>query len=144
MQQQTQPRYMQGVGDYGAYQSVSAGPHVSAPMNYADRWGSPWQAQRQFGQMRSTETPAYKVLSWMPSKTVWLIGSVIGSGLGIYYGYKKHGDSAGWAVGWFLLGGILWPVTVPVMAFGLAKTKSAVANNKAPQELIMSRSKRRT
>lgn len=119
MQTQQQPRYMQGVGgDYSAYQSISAGPFVGKPTNYADQWGSPWQAQRQFG---ADAVPFYQSTTY---QTVRWLGGVLGAGLGAYHGYKRHGESVGWSIGWFLLGGIFWPIAIPIMFIqGVGKTK---------------------
>ena len=45
---------------------------------------------------------------------VYGIGTLAGMVGGAYHGYKRNGDSVGWAIGWALLGG-LWPITIPVM-----------------------------
>ena len=46
--------------------------------------------------------------------TVGQIGSTIGTVMGAYHGYKRD-DSVGWAIGWALLGGAFWPLTIPIM-----------------------------
>lgn len=56
------------------------------------------------------------------------VGSVAGTGMGAYHGYKRN-DSVGWAIGWAALGGLFWPITIPVMlAQGLGKPKKHRAN----------------
>jgi hypothetical protein len=41
----------------------------------------------------------------------------------VYHGYKRN-DSVGWALMWGLLGGLVWPITVPVaLAQGFGKRK---------------------
>ena len=42
------------------------------------------------------------------------IGSYSGSISGAYHGYKRNGDSWGWGIGWFILGGMFWPLTIPI------------------------------
>ncbi len=45
--------------------------------------------------------------------TIQQLGSTAGVVLGAYHGYKRN-DSVGWAIGWALLGGLFWPITIPV------------------------------
>tara|TARA_Y100001937_G_C7056022_1_gene301443 strand:+ start:219 stop:734 length:516 start_codon:yes stop_codon:yes gene_type:complete len=42
------------------------------------------------------------------------LGSWAGSISGAYHGYKRNGDSWGWGIGWFILGGMFWPLTIPI------------------------------
>lgn len=68
------------------------------------------------------ESPSdgYNVPSWA------YMASTAGTAAGAYHGYKRTG-SVGWAIGYALLGGLFWPITVPVMlaqGFG-EKAKSA-------------------
>jgi len=42
------------------------------------------------------------------------LGSWGGSISGAYHGYKRNGDSWGWGIGWFILGGMFWPLTIPI------------------------------
>lgn len=49
--------------------------------------------------------------------------SIAGAATGAYHGYKRN-DSAGWAFGWFLLGGLFPYFTIPVsIAQGFGKPK---------------------
>lgn len=51
------------------------------------------------------------------------IASLASLGALVYHGYKRN-DSVGWALCWGLLGGIVWPITVPIaFAQGYAKPK---------------------
>lgn len=51
-------------------------------------------------------------------------GQLAGVTLGAYHGYKRNSGSVGMAIGWSLLGGLFWPVTIPIMlAQGLGKRK---------------------
>lgn len=40
-------------------------------------------------------------------------GSVVGTAAGAYHGYKRN-DSVGWGIGWALLGGLFWPIVLPI------------------------------
>jgi hypothetical protein len=52
------------------------------------------------------------------------VGGLAGGVLGAYHGYKRN-DSVGWAIGWSILGGMFWPIALPVMfAQGLGEPKS--------------------
>lgn len=54
------------------------------------------------------------VLAW--------VGSIAGTGIGAYHGYGRNGGSVGWAIGWALLGGLFWPIVIPLaLAQGLGK-----------------------
>jgi hypothetical protein len=50
--------------------------------------------------------------------------STAGAVSGAYHGYRRN-DSVGWAIGWFLLGGIFPFITIPVsLAQGYGKPHS--------------------
>lgn len=58
-------------------------------------------------------------------KMIGAVGSMAGMVGGAYHGYKRN-KSIGWAIGWGLLGGIFWPIAIPVMlAQGFAKPKGS-------------------
>ncbi len=58
-----------------------------------------------------------------PYYTVYSILSIAGATTGAYHGYKRN-NSVGWAVGWFLLGGLFPFITIPVsLAEGFGKPK---------------------
>jgi len=63
--------------------------------------------------MSGTETnPVYAVYSLL---------SLAGATTGAYHGYKRN-NSVGWAIGWFLLGGMFPFITIPVsLAQGYGK-----------------------
>ncbi len=46
--------------------------------------------------------------------TIYKLGSLAGGVVGAYHGYKRHRGSIGWAIGWSLLGGLFWPIALPV------------------------------
>ncbi len=45
--------------------------------------------------------------------TVWTVASIAGAGAGAYHGYKRN-NSVWWGFGWFLLGGLLPVLTLPL------------------------------
>lgn len=54
--------------------------------------------------------------------TVYKVASFAGGVIGAYHGYKRHRGSIGWAIGWSLLGGLFWPIALPVAyAQGIGK-----------------------
>lgn len=56
-------------------------------------------------------------------KTVMTVASTAASAALAYHGYKRN-NSVGWAVGWFFLGGLFWPIALPVaLAQGFAKPR---------------------
>lgn len=56
-------------------------------------------------------------------RTVMMVASTAASAALAYHGYKRN-NSVGWAVGWFFLGGLFWPIAVPVaLAQGFAKPR---------------------
>tara|TARA_R110000824_G_scaffold87425_1_gene215528 strand:+ start:1409 stop:1699 length:291 start_codon:yes stop_codon:yes gene_type:complete len=56
----------------------------------------------------------------VPDAVKWA-GFMAGTGLGAWHGYKRT-NSTGWAIGWALLGGMFWPIAIPLMfAQGLGK-----------------------
>lgn len=59
--------------------------------------------------------------------TLWSMLSLAGAASGAYHGYKRNNDSIGWAIGWFLLGGLFPVFTIPVsfaQGFGEPERKS--------------------
>lgn len=55
---------------------------------------------------------------------VWRLASAAGAVSGAYHGYKRNGGSIGWAIGWFLLGGLFPMFTIPVsLAQGYGKPR---------------------
>lgn len=81
-------------------------------------------------QISSAQSDAMKNIAalseWRSSPTgiFWGVVSTVGMGLLTYHGYKRNNGSIGWALCWGLLGGIIWPVTVPIaFAQGLGKPK---------------------
>lgn len=55
--------------------------------------------------------------------TVYAAASLIGATSGAYHGYKRN-QSVGWAIGWFVFGGLLPFLSVPIMfAEGFAERK---------------------
>lgn len=71
------------------------------------------------------ETPGKLALS-QGLVTALSLARVAGAAGGAYHGYKRNNGSIGWAIGWAVLGGAFWPVTIPVaLAQGFGKPKSA-------------------
>jgi hypothetical protein len=84
-----------------------AGPHITAP---------PVTVPNLFGSLGSDGT-------WTVGRTAWWLAGSAASASLIYHGYKRN-DSVGWALVWGLLGGLVWPVTVPIaVAQGFGKRK---------------------
>lgn len=58
------------------------------------------------------------------ASTISEAGGLGGTMLGAYHGYKRNSGSVGMAIVWALLGGIFWPIAVPIMLVqGLGKKK---------------------
>lgn len=122
MNQQPPPYYSQAVGnDFG---NMSAGPFVNQQTSYADTAGSAFLPQ--FGDMQPQ--PIRRAMGddaalQTAKKTVMWLGGLAGGIIGAYHGYKRN-DSLGWALGWALLGGIAWPIVIPVaFAQGIGERK---------------------
>lgn len=50
---------------------------------------------------------------------------IVGTGVGVYHGYKRNRGSVGWALGWGLLGAFFPVIVIPVaFAQGLGKPAS--------------------
>jgi len=76
-----------------------------------------------------------------PGYYIWSALSLAGAGTGAYHGYKRNRGSVGWAIGWFLLGGIFPIITIPVsIAQGFGKP--SVSKNRRRRRT--SRRRRRT
>lgn len=59
-------------------------------------------------------------------RTIGYSAGLLTSILGAYHGYKRN-QSVGWAFGWFLFGGILWPFALPLMfASGFGKPRKGL------------------
>lgn len=72
---------------------------------------------------------------------VWGALSLAGAGTGAYHGYKRNRGSIGWAIGWFLLGGMFPVITIPVsLAQGFGKPK--VSSNRRRRRRRTSRRRR--
>lgn len=70
----------------------------------------PWHERPLWGVDEDIESAKVS----LAVSAVYGIGSLAGMIGGAYHGYKRNGDSVGWAIGWALLGGF-WPITIPVM-----------------------------
>jgi len=57
------------------------------------------------------------------ARTFWYVASVASAAASGFHGYKRN-QSVGWAVGWFLLGG-LFPIITPVVAVAQGYAKPA-------------------
>lgn len=58
-----------------------------------------------------------------PMGTAFLVAGTAASGALAYHGYRRN-NSVGWAVAWFFLGGLFWPVGLGVaMAQGFGKPR---------------------
>ena len=131
------------LGMSGAFPG-SAGPFVSPPRGYAG-----------FGAEPAPKAPVVAVEPAGPAKTpvpgamppvtvaaddssaglrmVNKVAGYAGYMAGAYHGYKRT-ESVGWAFGWALFGGLIWPLAIPVMfaqGFGKPIAKTAIANRKA-------------
>jgi hypothetical protein len=64
---------------------------------------------------------AYTPPVWLG--VVYRVAGAAGTIAGAYHGYKRFGSAWG-AVGWGLLGGMFWPISIPIaFAQGYAKPK---------------------
>jgi hypothetical protein len=142
----------------------SAGPFVERPTDYADMMASAvgnvpataaqpkrvvggsaqWMASPSLPPASQIPDPVPPTVAAPPVppapaqpsawQTVSKIGSWAGFLGGAYHGYKRN-DSFGWAFGWALFGGAIWPLALPVMfaqGFGKPAFKTvAVANRKS-------------
>lgn len=131
------------LGMSGAFPG-NAGPFVSPPTGYAG-----------FGAEPAAKTPVVAVEPAGPTPTpapgpmprvavaaddssgaLRMINKVAGYAgymAGAYHGYKRN-ESVGWAFGWALFGGLIWPLAIPVMfaqGFGKPIAKQATANRRA-------------
>jgi hypothetical protein len=48
-------------------------------------------------------------------RVVMEVAGTVGAFAGAYHGYKRNGGSVGWAIGWFIFGGLLPIIALPVM-----------------------------
>ncbi len=63
--------------------------------------------------------------------TWYSVASTLGSIALAYHGYKRT-RSVGWAVGWAILGGMFWPIAVPIaVAQGFGKPESSSMSRNA-------------
>ena len=66
-------------------------------------------------------------LAWRMPRWLQLTLGVVrlaGGAAGAYHGYKRHGDSVWGGIGWFFLGSLFWPISIPVaFAQGFGKRK---------------------
>lgn len=106
---------------------IPAAAHALMPaLKYVPLTGAPQPAYRQLSArtgatadstaMTTAPAPAASQPSMLMSvlPTIGYVGSLAGTGLGAYHGYKRNDDSIGWGVGWALLG-TFWPITLPIM-----------------------------
>lgn len=88
----------------------SEGSRFHGPVYTRPQATLPWQERPLWGV--DEDIKAAKVS--LAVSAVYGIGTLAGMVGGAYHGYKRNGDSVGWAIGWALLGGF-WPITIPVM-----------------------------
>lgn len=75
------------------------------------------------GEVGWIDQPESRVPTWLRVLS-WTAGTA-GTALGAYHGYKRH-DSVGAGIGWGILGGLFWPISIPVafaQGFGKRKTR---------------------
>lgn len=89
----------------------------STPMHTSFNLGYP-QTQYPFQTLRLSG------LDSGAAGVVATVGSTAGMALGAYHGYKRTGRV--WpAIGWSLLGGVFWPIVIPVIFVqGVGKRKA--------------------
>lgn len=68
----------------------------------------------QCGADERSVTIGERTLCMSKPSLISQLGSWGGSISGAYHGYKRNGDSWGWGIGWFILGGMFWPLTIPI------------------------------
>ena len=69
---------------------------------------------QQCGPDERSVTIGKRTLCMSKPSLISTLGSWGGSISGAYHGYKRNGDSWGWGIGWFILGGMFWPLTIPI------------------------------
>jgi hypothetical protein len=47
--------------------------------------------------------------------TIYSAAGLATSIAGAYHGYKRNHGSVGWSIGWFIFGGLIWPLALPIM-----------------------------
>jgi hypothetical protein len=118
------------------YQSLSGyvhglGRHLQAP---SASLAAPPPPQSTIQEQQEAQRQAFedRLHSFQTSSgyKLWM-GASFATGLAAaYHGYKRN-DSAGWAIGWWLVGGIAWPLTwVIMLAQGFAKPLARNSRNR--------------
>jgi hypothetical protein len=97
------PFYTQAIGTTDYY------TQPPPPVGYPNASGLPQYSG--YGQSDEPEAPE-TALGSVASVVGWA-GSVVGTVAGAYHGYKRN-DSVGWGIGWALLGGLFWPIVLPI------------------------------
>lgn len=132
------PSYMPASGkmpDFGALQraGLPLAPiveHGSWTTGQPDimRWGlDPYRGIMGLGRLGRLGQLGRGRLGQVPIDPVHVaifsVASLTGAATGAYHGYKRN-NSIGWAIGWFLLGGLFPIVTIPVsLAQGYGKPR---------------------
>jgi hypothetical protein len=116
----------------------NAGPFVTPPTGYAGFGADPAPKTpvAVVEPVKLVPVTAPKVPAEDTSGTLHTLNKIAGyAGYlgGAFHGYKRT-ESVGWAFGWALFGGLIWPLAIPVMfaqGFGKPIAKTAIANRKA-------------
>lgn len=105
------------------------GPRVHAwhggPLNEGTRFHGPvygrpmatfpWHERPLWsGGVAGPEDAADKFYLSPAVQTIAYVGSMAGTLGGAYHGYKRN-NSVGWGIGWAILGGLFWPIAIPIM-----------------------------
>lgn len=73
----------------------------------------PWHERPLWG-VDTAEGDVEKYYMNPAVKTIAYVGSMAGTIGGAYHGYKRN-NSVGWGIGWAVLGGLFWPIALPIM-----------------------------
>lgn len=83
------------------------------------------------GGMVTTETVSWSPYGYLSPGARWALMAVqtASAAACAYHGYKRNGSSTGWAIGWFILGGMFFPIT-PIIAVIQGFGKPRVQRNR--------------
>ncbi len=85
-------------------------PQATLPWQERPLWGVGSEPIVGSASRQWWDDPAYQAI-----RVVGYVGSLAGTAAGAYHGYKRNGGSVGWGIGWALLGGMFWPIALPIM-----------------------------
>lgn len=110
------PNFSEAVAGFGEPFPGQAGPFVTRPTAPYEHSTSSYLAANgvgSFGEEPSKSSAAYQIGAYV---------AMASGALSAYHGYKRN-ESIGWAIGWFFLGALVPPITLPIaLAQGFGKS----------------------